>query len=189
MLYPRSAGRAHEAMGQPAPPDHGDLRERPFAHALECVSPADSFTSTLALLFLLAGREARLPSRGLLAWRRSYCLDLLFLGLLGFAISFLLALGHLDLLWFDNDAVIARRISHCRVARRNFHRAVDLFGQFDFPDLMQTGNHDRCLGRSHRERLARFIAEFDAPDPPVVAMRLDQQHRKIGQPILEQELR
>jgi hypothetical protein len=67
--------------------------------ALERVSSADRFTSTLALLFLLAGRETRLPSSGPLAWRRSYCLDLLFLGLLGFAISFLLALGHVDLLW------------------------------------------------------------------------------------------
>jgi hypothetical protein len=86
-------GRAHEAMGQSAPPDRAALRERAFA-ALECVSPADSFTSTLALLFLLAGREARLPSRGLLAWRSSYCLDLLFLGLLGLTISFFLTLGH-----------------------------------------------------------------------------------------------
>src|SRR2546421_4151623 len=95
---PRSAGHAHDAMGQPAPRDHEDLRERLLAHAFECVSPAHSFTSTLALLFLLAGREARSPSRGLLAWRRSYCLDLLFLGLLGFPVTVLLALGHVDLL-------------------------------------------------------------------------------------------
>ena len=88
------------------------------------------------------------PTAGMQAWRRSYCLDLLFLGLLGFAISFLLALGHVDLLWVD-DAVIARRISHCPVARRSSHRAVDLFRQLDFPDLMQTGNHDRRLGGSH----------------------------------------
>jgi hypothetical protein len=61
--------------------------------ALERVSSADRFTSTLALLFLLSGRETRLPSRGLLAWRRSYCLDLLFLGLLGFPISSPLAMS------------------------------------------------------------------------------------------------
>ena len=114
-------------------------RERAFAHALERVSPADSFTSTRALLFLLAGREARLPSRGLLAWRRSYCLDLLFLGLLGFPVTFLLALGHVDLLWVDDDAAIERQISHCRVAHSTSRRTIDIFGQLDFPDLMQTG--------------------------------------------------
>jgi len=173
-----------EAIGQSAPPC-----ENALLRALERVSSADRFTSTLALLFLLAGRETRLPFRGLLAWRRSYCLDLLFLGLLDFPISSLLALGHIDLLWVDDDAVIERRISHCRVARRSSHRVIDLFGQFDFADLMQTGSHDRCLGRSHGERLSRFIAEFDAPESPVVAMRLDQQHWKIGQPILKQEFR
>src|SRR5438874_1365133 len=120
-------------MGQPAPRSRRSAGTSPCARA-RCVSPADSFTSALALLFLLAGREARLPSRGLLAWRRSYCLDLLFLGLLGFPISFLLALGHVDLLWVDDDAVVASQISHCRVARRNFHCAIDLFGQLDFPD-------------------------------------------------------
>src|SRR5439155_5856405 len=49
---PRSAGHAHDAMSQPAPRDHEDLRERPFAHALECVSPADSFTSLRCYFFL-----------------------------------------------------------------------------------------------------------------------------------------
>jgi hypothetical protein len=47
-----------------------------------------------ASLFLLPGTEARLPSCGLLAWRRGNCLDLFFLGFLDFPIAFLLALGH-----------------------------------------------------------------------------------------------
>jgi hypothetical protein len=68
-----------------------------FARALEPVSPAHHFTLKVAFL-LLAGRQTRLPCRSLLARRRSYSFDLRFLGLLGFPISFLLALGHVDLL-------------------------------------------------------------------------------------------
>src|SRR5579864_6602782 len=45
-------------------------------------------------LFLLAGADVRLPSRGLLARRRGNGLDLLFLGFLGFPIALLLAFGH-----------------------------------------------------------------------------------------------
>jgi hypothetical protein len=62
-------------------------------------------TVAAASLFLFAGTEARLPSCGLLAWRCSNCLDLLFFRLLGFSIAFLLALGHADLPKFDGDAV------------------------------------------------------------------------------------
>jgi hypothetical protein len=47
-----------------------------------------------------------------LAWRCGNCLDLLFFWFLGFAITFLLAFGHADLLKFDDDAVIECRISH-----------------------------------------------------------------------------
>ena len=45
-------------------------------------------------LFLFAGTEARLPSRGLLAWRRGNGFDLLFFRLLGLPITLLLAFGH-----------------------------------------------------------------------------------------------
>ena len=50
----------------------------------------------VGVLFFLP--ETRLPSRGLLAWRRGDCLDLFFLGFLGFPITFLLAFGHVALL-------------------------------------------------------------------------------------------
>jgi hypothetical protein len=54
---------------------------------------------------------------------------------------------------------------------------------------MQTGNQDRRRDQSHGERLVGFLAELDALGSPVIAMRLDQQHRKIGQPILKREFR
>lgn len=82
---------------QSAPPDRAALIDAFFARALEPVSPAHHFTLKVAFL-LLAGRQTRLPCRSLLARRRSYSFDLRFLGLLGFPISFLLALGHVDLL-------------------------------------------------------------------------------------------
>jgi hypothetical protein len=49
-------------------------------------------------LFLLGGREVRLPCRVLPAGRRGDDLGLLFFWLLGFAITPLLAFGHLGLL-------------------------------------------------------------------------------------------
>jgi hypothetical protein len=58
--------------------------------------------SAFSALFLFAGRETRLPSCGLLAWRRSDCLDFLFFGFLGLPIAFLLAFGHVDLPGFDD---------------------------------------------------------------------------------------
>jgi hypothetical protein len=47
-----------------------------------------------------------------LAWRCRNCLDLLFFRLLGLSIALLLALGHADLLWFDDGAVTGYRTSH-----------------------------------------------------------------------------
>jgi hypothetical protein len=58
--------------------------------------------SASSALFLFAGPESRLPSRGLLAWRRGDCLDFLFFGFLGLPIAFLLAFGHVDLPGFDD---------------------------------------------------------------------------------------
>ena len=63
-------------------------------------------TSAASSLFLFAGTEAWLPTGGLLTWRRGDHLDLLFLGLLLLAISFLLAFGHDNLPCFDGDAVV-----------------------------------------------------------------------------------
>src|SRR5207302_11126685 len=48
-------------------------------------------------LFLLVGRQGRLPSRALLARRGGNDLYLLLLGLLGFPVASLLTFGHLDL--------------------------------------------------------------------------------------------
>src|SRR6266852_2282353 len=55
---------------------------------------SDPLRKARIALFLLAGTDVRLPSRGLLAWRRGNGLDLLFLGFLGFPIALLLAFGH-----------------------------------------------------------------------------------------------
>ena len=55
-------------------------------------------------LFLLGGREVRLPCRDLTARRRGDDLGLLLLWLLGFAIASLLALGHLGPPWFASRA-------------------------------------------------------------------------------------
>jgi hypothetical protein len=52
------------------------------------------------MLFLLGGREVRLPCRDLTVRRRGDHLGLLLLWLLGFAIASLLAFGHLSLPWF-----------------------------------------------------------------------------------------
>src|ERR1700736_452461 len=60
----------------------------------------------VASLFLFAGTEGWLPSRGLLARRRSNCLDLLFFGFLGLPIALLLAFGHADLPKVDDNAVM-----------------------------------------------------------------------------------
>src|SRR5258708_30051905 len=65
---------------------------------------------------------------------------------------------------FVDDAVIECRISHRRIARRTFQRAVDLVGQFGFADLMKRGSHRRRLDRAHGKRFAGLIAEFDAPN-------------------------
>src|SRR5882757_8701373 len=66
------------------------------------------------------------------------------------------------------------QISRCLVAHRSFDRAVDLVRQFGFSNLVKGGSHRRCLARAHVERFARFVAEFDAPSSPMVAVRLDE---------------
>src|SRR5262249_34500374 len=75
-----------------------EAHPRPQGAGLRDVGPAPCCD----LLFLRAGRLGRLPSRALLARRGGDLLYLLFLGLLGFPIASLLAVGHLDLPWFDD---------------------------------------------------------------------------------------
>jgi hypothetical protein len=72
---------------------------------LKPTSCQDQPGSTMPL-FLFAGAEARLPSGGLLAGRRGYCLDLLFFRLPGFPITLLFAFSHAHSLLFLNDAVL-----------------------------------------------------------------------------------
>jgi hypothetical protein len=60
-------------------------------------------TIAIASLFLLPRSEGRLPSCGLLAWRRGNYLDLLFLWFLGLPITSLRAFGHAALLRFDDE--------------------------------------------------------------------------------------
>ena len=61
-----------------------------------------------ASLFLLSRCEARLPRRGLLAWRGRDHLDLLFLRFLRFSITSLLALRHFGLLrLIDTDGKVS----------------------------------------------------------------------------------
>jgi hypothetical protein len=69
------------------------------ANSLE-PTPCQHLACSIAALFLFAGTEARLPSCGLLAERRGYCLDLLFFRLPGLSIALLLAFGHVHFLLF-----------------------------------------------------------------------------------------
>lgn len=63
------------------------------------MSDTEAIQASLLLL-----PKARLPRGALLARRRGNCLDLLFLGFLGFPIAFLLAFGHVALPeFFDTD--------------------------------------------------------------------------------------
>src|SRR5450631_1069056 len=66
---------------------------------------ADRWSASAAsALFLLALGGTRLPSCALLAWRGGTHLDRFLLGLLRFPVTFLLTLGHVDLLQGDDDA-------------------------------------------------------------------------------------
>ena len=77
------------------------------------------------LLFLRTGRLGRLPSRtrALLARRGGSDLYLLFLGLLGFPIASLLAVGHLDLPWLDDAYNGTRLLRRAMGFRGAYHRS------------------------------------------------------------------
>src|SRR5512135_91139 len=64
------------------PTAYPQSKQATFTRATERSAPsalAPHAAKTIAPLLLLAGTEARLPSRGLLAWRGGYGLDLFFL--------------------------------------------------------------------------------------------------------------
>src|SRR5882757_9881052 len=71
------------------------LRSGPGRSALNCAGSSGSRPATLLFLFARTTRtNGRLPSTELLAWCGGNDLDLLFLGLLRFAIASLLTFGH-----------------------------------------------------------------------------------------------
>jgi hypothetical protein len=93
------------------PPDRAACGDA-LAHGLESVNPALRQTMYIDSYLAISSCRSRNPAAipRLFGLAPQYCLDLLFLGLLGFAISFLLALGHFDLPWLDEDAVIAAEL-------------------------------------------------------------------------------
>jgi hypothetical protein len=105
----KKTGRVHEVTDQSTPMPMAQRPARgPLAQANKCACPVRPSDADVAVasLFLFAGTEGWLPSRGLLARRRSNCLDLLFFGFLGLPIALLLAFGHADLPKVDDNAVM-----------------------------------------------------------------------------------
>src|SRR5258708_10637948 len=75
------------------------------------------------------------------------------------------------------------------IANRTFQRVIDLVSELSLADLMKCCRHRRRLYRTHRERFVRLVAELDAPNAAGVAMRIDEQRRKIRQSVLKKQCR
>src|SRR5262245_20824407 len=95
------------------------------------------------LLFLRAGRLGRLPSCALLARGSGDDLYLVFLGLLGFPIASLLAVGHLDLPWFDD--AYKRNLAEGRWISRSLSSGVHLRDPLAQPLLRLNGSSQTQL--------------------------------------------
>jgi hypothetical protein len=151
------------------------------------------------LLFLLtgrlgrAGRLGRLPSRTLLARRGGKDLYLLFLGLLGFPIASLLAVGHLDLPWLDDacdgtwplrramgfaELIIGRasaRPARSRITRRRLTRGVRARRTVPFP--ARTASCHRSISTVRAGRLRQRAPSSSGRDRATSAIPGDRRYQ------------